>query len=50
MQRIKNYTLNPGVINMGRNVCQEKLFPVQHKNMKPRMRLSDDRIFSVEKV
>lgn len=24
--------LNPEVINMGRNICQETLFLVQHKN------------------
>lgn len=45
MQRINNYTLNPGVINIGRNICQETLFPVWHKNIKTRVRLSDDRIF-----
>lgn len=25
--------LNPGVINMGRHICQETLFLVQHKNI-----------------
>lgn len=34
MQRINNYMLNPGVINIGRNICQETSFIVQHKNIK----------------
>lgn len=32
-QRINNYMLNPGVINIGRHICQETSFLVQHKNI-----------------